>query len=153
AGGRVVDVARRAKAKIQGPQHTVHLGREVRHDRVAVDPRDRRGGKTEGHTEVPDPFRSCAARAGSRGAIDPRRDGPGRRRGAGGVEPGPGTVRGGGAGDSQAPGALGPGGRARAEGLRNGATTAERPDRFSGTRAGQDESLTGPGMRYVSLFD
>ena len=101
---------------------------------VAVDPRDCRGKETQGHPQGPShSLRSRAARAGSRGAIDPRRDGPGRRRGAGGVEPGPGTVRGGGAGDSQAPGALGPGGRARAEGLRNGATTAERPDRFSGT--------------------
>src|SRR5271166_6602043 len=113
---------------------TIHPGRENGHDRVAVDPRDCRGKETQGHPQGPShSLRSRAARAGSRGAIDPRRDGPGRRRGAGGVEPGPGTVRGGGAGDSQAPGTVGPGGRARAEGLRNGATTAERPDRFSGT--------------------
>ena len=37
--------------------------------------------------------------------------------------------------------------------MRTGAITAETPDRFSGTRAGQDESLTEPGMRYVPLFD
>jgi hypothetical protein len=37
--------------------------------------------------------------------------------------------------------------------LRTGAITAETPDRFSGTRAGQDESLTGPEMRSVPLFD
>src|SRR5271157_654755 len=70
---------------------------------------DRRGGEAQGHSEVPDPFRPRAARAGSPGEIDLRRVSPGRRRGVVDIVPRPRTLPGGDAGDSQAPGALGPG--------------------------------------------
>ena len=88
------DKDKSAKWLIEHHGDAIHPGKENCDDRsfyfgqVAINPGFYRGTGAKGHPEVPDySFRSRAARAGSRGEIDPRRDGPGRRRGAGGVLP------------------------------------------------------------------